>query len=143
MKELIISLTIGCLSLSVLMFLLPTSEKTLKYVVSLVFLCMIVIPLTNALPLFKVESIETEMPDVKQEVLNLNVTSLKHLIEDILNKNYIEFKDILVFADISEDYSITIKTVKIISNESSEKIMSALKELDFIKVVEKYEGTTD
>ena len=47
---------------------------------------------------------------------------------------------IKVFANISQDYSITIKRVEIISNHKEEEILALLKELDFTKVVKNYEG---
>lgn len=140
MKELITTIVIGVLSLSLLTMLIPKHDKTVKYVISVVFLCMVALPIINAIPSLKAENISLEEPDIKENVLSLNIKTVELLIEDILNKNNIDFNKITVFANISEDFSITIKSVEIQSNENKEKILSALKELDFEKVVRQYEG---
>ena len=140
MKELITTIVIGVLSLSFLSMLVPNSEKTLKYVVSVVFLCMITLPIIKAVPTFKAKSIKIEEQDTTENVLALKTKTVELLIADILKRNNIEFNKITVFANISEDYSITIKHVEIVSNQNAEKILLALKELDFKKVVKKHEA---
>lgn len=139
MKELLINIAVGSLSLSVLMLLAPSKEKTLKYVISVVFLCMITLPIIKALPVLYDANIKSEQIDVKENVLKIKSASLKQLIADILKKNNIKFKDISINANILEDYSITIKRVKIISNHKKQEILNALKELEFEKVVQSYE----
>lgn len=139
MKELLINIAVGSLSLSVLMLLAPSKEKTLKYVISVVFLCMINLPIIKALPVLYDANIKSEQIDVKENVLKIKSASLKQLIADILKKNNIKFKDISINANILEDYSITIKRVKIISNHKKQEILNALKELEFEKVVQSYE----
>ena len=140
MKELITTIVVGVLSLSLLSMLVPSSEKTLKYVVSVVFLCMITLPIIKAVPTFKAQSIKIEEQDTTENVLALKTKTVELLISDILKRNNIEFNKITVFANISKDYSITIKQVEIISNQDANKILSALKELEFEKVIKKYEA---
>ena len=140
MKELVTTLVVGVLSLSLLSMLVPNSEKTLKYVVSVIFLCMITLPIINAVPGINTESLTIENKDISESVLALKTKSTELLIADVLKRSNLDFNKITVFANISDDYSITIKRVEIISNESAEKILSALKELDFEKVVKKYEA---
>lgn len=140
MKELITTIVVGVLSLSLLSMLVPSSEKTLKYVVSVVFLCMITLPIIKAVPTFKAKSIKIEEHDTTENVLALKTKTVELLIADILKRNNIEFNKITVFANISKDYSITIKQVEIISNQDANKILSALKELEFEKVIKKYEA---
>ena len=140
MKELITTIVVGVLSLSLLSMLVPSSEKTLKYVVSVVFLCMITLPIIKAVPTFKAQSIKIEEQDTTENVLALKTKTIELLIADILKRNNIEFNKITVFANISKDYSITIKQVEIISNQDANKILSALKELEFEKVIKKYEA---
>ena len=140
MKELITTIVVGVLSLSLLSMLVPSSEKTLKYVVSVVFLCMITLPIIKAVPTFKAKSIKIEEQDTTENVLALKTKTVELLIADILKRNNIEFNKITVFANISKDYSITIKQVEIISNQDANKILSALKELEFEKVIKKYEA---
>jgi len=140
MKELITTIVIGVLSLSFLSMLVPNSEKTLKYVVSVVFLCMITLPIIKAVPSLKIDAFTVENKNVSENVLALKIKSTELLIADILKRNNIDFNKITVFANISEDYSITIKHVEIVSNQNAEKILSALKELDFKKVVKNYES---
>ena len=140
MKELITTIVVGVLSISLLSMLVPSSEKTLKYVVSVVFLCMITLPIIKAVPTFKAQSIKIEEQDTTENVLALKTKTIELLIADILKRNNIEFNKITVFANISKDYSITIKQVEIISNQDANKILSALKELEFEKVIKKYEA---
>ena len=140
MKELITTIVVGVLSLSLLSMLVPSSEKTLKYVVSVVFLCMITLPIIKAVPTFKAQSIKIEEQDTTENVLALKTKTVELLIADILKRNNIEFNKITGFANISKDYSITIKQVEIISNQDANKILSALKELEFEKVIKKYEA---
>lgn len=140
MKELITTIVVGVLSLSLLSMLVPSSEKTLKYVVSVVFLCMITLPIIKAVPTFKAKSIKIEEQDTTENVLALKTKTVELLIADILKRNNIEFNKITVFANISKDYSITIKQVEIISNQDANKILSALKELEFEKVIKRYEA---
>lgn len=140
MKELITTIVVGVLSLSLLSMLVPSSEKTLKYVVSIIFLCMITLPIIKAVPSFKTESLKIENQDISENVLALKTKSTELLIADILKRNNIDFNKITVFANISDEFSITIKHVEIISNQNAEKILSVLKELEFEKVVKKYEA---
>ena len=140
MKELITTIVIGVLSLSFLSMLVPNSEKTLKYVVSVVFLCMITLPIIKAVPSLKIDAFTVENKNVSENVLALKIKSTELLIADILKRNNIDFNKITVFANISQDYSITIKHVEIVSNQNAEKILSVLKELDFKKVVKNYES---
>ena len=140
MKELITTIVVGVLSLSLLSMFVPQNEKTLKYVVSVVFLCMITLPIIKAVPSFKAENLKIESQDISENVLALKIKTTELVIADILNRNNIDFNKITVFANISKDYSITIKQVEIISNQNADVILSALKELDFEKVVKKYEA---
>lgn len=140
MKELITTIVVGVLSLSLLSMFVPQNEKTLKYVVSVVFLCMITLPIIKAVPSFKAENLKIESQDISENVLALKIKTTELIIADILNRNNIDFNKITVFANISKDYSITIKQVEIISNQNADVILSALKELDFEKVVKKYEA---
>ena len=140
MKELITTIVVGVISLSLLSMFVPQNEKTLKYVVSVVFLCMITLPIIKAVPSFKTENLKIESQDISENVLALKIKTTELIIADILNRNNIDFNKITVFANISKDYSITIKQVEIISNQNADVILSALKELDFEKVVKKYEA---
>ncbi len=140
MKELIIMVTVGVISLSLLTMLVPVKEKTLKFLISIVFLCIIIMPFFKVLPTIKTNKITVSTPQIENEVLSIKTNSVKLLIEDILKRNNVEFQEIKVFANISQDYSITIKRVEIISNHKKEEILALLKELDFTKVVKNYEG---
>lgn len=140
MKELITTLTIGVLSLSLLTMLIPSKEKTLKFLVSVVLLSMVALPVIKAIPTLKNESIELPETNSYENVLSLKTKTTELLIESILKENGIEFKKVTVFANISKDYSITIKSVEILTNENKEKVLKALQELDFEKVVRQYEG---
>ncbi len=139
MKEILISVCVGSVVLSALMLLVPNEEKTLKYVIGVVFLCMLVLPIASAAPAFEFEA-AGEQADLSENVLALKTKSTEQLIGDILQRNGIDYKLISVSADISDDYCITIKTARIVSDEDEQKIMAALSGLDFQKVVEKSEG---
>ena len=121
------------------MLLVPNEEKTLKYVIGVIFLCMLVLPIASAVPAFEFEA-AGEQADLSENVLALKTKSTEQLIGDILQRNGIDYKLISVSADISDDYCITIKTARIVSDEDEQKIMAALSGLDFQKVVEKSEG---
>lgn len=139
MKEILISVCVGSVVLSALMLLVPNEEKTLKYVIGVIFLCMLVLPIASAAPAFEFEA-AGEQADLSENVLALKTKSTEQLIGDILQRNGIDYKLISVSADISDDYCITIKTARIVSDEDEQKIMAALSGLDFQKVVEKSEG---
>lgn len=139
MKEILISVCVGSVVLSALMLLVPNEEKTLKYVIGVIFLCMLVLPIASAVPAFEFEA-AGEQADLSKNVLALKTKSTEQLIGDILQRNGIDYKLISVSADISDDYCITIKTARIVSDEDEQKIMAALSGLDFQKVVEKSEG---
>lgn len=139
MKEILISICVGSVVLSALMLLVPNEEKTLKYVIGVIFLCMLVLPIASAVPAFEFEA-AGEQADLSENVLALKTKSTEQLIGDILQRNGIDYKLISVSADISDDYCITIKTARIVSDEDEQKIMAALSGLDFQKVVEKSEG---
>ena len=139
MKEILISVCVGSVVLSALMLLVPNEEKTLKYVIGVIFLCMLVLPIASAVPAFEFEA-AGEQADLSENVLALKTKSTEQLIGDILQRNGIDYKLISVSADISDDYCITIKTARIVSDEDKQKIMAALSGLDFQKVVEKSEG---
>ncbi len=139
MKEILISVCVGSVVLSALMLLVPNEEKTLKYVIGVIFLCMLVLPIASAVPAFEFEA-AGEQADLSENVLALKTKSTEQLIGDILQRNGIDYKLISVSADISDDYCITIKTARIVSDEDEQKIMAALSGLDFQKVVEKSEG---
>lgn len=139
MKEILISVCVGSVVLSALMLLVPNEEKTLKYVIGVIFLCMLVLPIASAAPAFEFEA-AGEQADLSENVLALKTKSIEQLIGDILQRNGIDYKLISVSADISDDYCITIKTARIVSDEDEQKIMAALSGLDFQKVVEKSEG---
>ena len=139
MKEILISVCVGSVVLSALMLLVPNEEKTLKYVIGVVFLCMLVLPIASAAPAFEFEA-AGEQAYLSENVLALKTKSTEQLIGDILQRNGIDYKLISVSADISDDYCITIKTARIVSDEDEQKIMAALSGLDFQKVVEKSEG---
>ena len=139
MKEILISVCVGSVVLSALMLLVPNEEKTLKYVIGVVFLCMLVLPIASAAPAVEFEA-AGEQADLSENVLALKTKSTEQLIGDILQRNGIDYKLISVSADISDDYCITIKTARIVSDEDEQKIMAALSGLDFQKVVEKSEG---
>ncbi len=139
MKEILISVCVGSVVLSALMLLVPNEEKTLKYVIGVIFLCMLVLPIASAVPAFEFEA-AGEQADLSENVLALKTKSTEQLIGDILQRNGIDYKLISVSADISDDYCITIKTARIVSDEDEQKIMAALSGLDFQKVVKKSEG---
>ena len=95
--------------------------------------------IASAAPAFEFEA-AGEQADLSENVLALKTKSTEQLIGDILQRNGIDYKLISVSADISDDYCITIKTARIVSDEDEQKIMAALSGLDFQKVVEKSEG---
>ena len=68
MKELIIMVTVGVISLSLLTMLVPIKERTLKFLISIVFLCIIIIPFFKFLPTIKTNKITVSTPQIENEV---------------------------------------------------------------------------
>ncbi len=109
-------------------------SKSVKYIFTLVFLILI-ISAANILPTkidfdFKTPPIETETSQ------DMQIYAIKYLYSNSLERANINFKEIYVYTDNSDDQSIVITKVIIVSNENSEKIINALGELAEYRKVE-------
>ena len=99
-------------------------ERSVKYVLSLCFLVIIVavagVGIKNAdFDLnFDIETmIETE---------NLDKTTAKYVFAQVLNESGINFKEILTFTDNDSKNGISCTKVKIVTDCSKERVVSAL-----------------
>lgn len=119
----------GCILLGLLYIICPEGNisKPIKYTFSLVFLCLII---SAANIPFKNISLESITPINGQLDSNeMQISSAEYVFTFTLNKQNINFSDIEIFTDKSDDGSIVITKVVIVSNEPRENIIKALGEL--------------
>lgn len=100
------------------------SEKTVKYVFSLIFICALVSAISN----FKIEDIEF---DIKKQSAQSNYTevteyTLKLTFEEALRGQNIKFSKITVCTDKNREGGIIISKVTVFSSENPDKIKSVL-----------------
>lgn len=126
MTQFFISFCAGCILIGSLHILCPEGSisKPLKYIFSLIFLIIIIsaanIPLKN---------IDFSMPSLESQETNLSqmdVVAAEYVYSYTLKSQNINFSKIDIYTDNSEDDSIVITKVVIVSDEPQEKIIAAL-----------------
>lgn len=119
----------GCILLGLLYIICPEGNisKPIKYTFSLVFLC-IVISAAN-IP-FKNISLDNIIPaDNQTESYEMQISAAEYVFSYTLKNQNINFSDIEFFTDKSENGSIVISKVVIVSNHQKDEIVKALGEL--------------
>ena len=133
------SFCVGCVLIGALYIICPDGaiSKTVKYVFSLVFLLIIItaanIPLKNLrFDLFSSQAIETNGE-------NMQISAAEFVFAHTLKSQNINFSKISIFTDKSDDQSIVITKVVIITDQQREKVINALGELAKNREVEIHE----
>lgn len=119
----------GCILLGLIYIICPEGNisKPIKYTFSLVFLC-IVISAAN-IP-FKNISLDNIIPaDNQTESYEMQISAAEYVFSYTLKNQNINFSDIEFFTDKSENGSIVISKVVIVSNHQKDEIVKALGEL--------------
>ncbi len=119
----------GCILLGLLYIICPEGNisKPIKYTFSLVFLCLVIsasnIPFENI-------SFENLIPaDSQTESYEMQISAAEYVFSYSLKSQNINFSDISILTDKSEDGSIVISKVVIVSNHQKDEIIKALGEL--------------
>lgn len=135
MTQFIISFCAGCILIGSLYIICPEGNisKTIKAVFSLVFL-VIVISAAN-IPLKSIDFSFTPTTETTNYT-DMQTTAAEYVFSYTLAKQNVDFSKLEVYTDISDDNSIVITKVVIVSNESEEKILKALGELNDNREVE-------
>lgn len=119
----------GCILLGLLYIICPEGNisKPIKYTFSLVFLCIVIsaanIPFQNI-------SLDNLIPaDSQTESYEMQISAAEYVFSYSLKSQNINFSDISIFTDKSEDGSIVISKVVIVSSHQKDEIIKALGEL--------------
>lgn len=127
MTQFFISFSTGCILIGALYILCPEGNisKPIKHIFSLVFLIIIIsaanVPLKN---------IDFSMPTVtandNENYTQMQISSAEYVFSETLKSQNINFSKISIFTDKTDNDSIVITKVVIVSNDKSEKILNAL-----------------
>jgi len=95
--------------------------KTVKYVFSLIFICIVASALINIKITVPSIDYNTSSAEINSAELSLRLT-----FEQALKNADINFSKIFVYTDKNEDGSIIINKITVFSSDSKEKIIEAL-----------------
>ncbi len=126
MTQFFISFSVGCILIGALYIICPEGNisKPIKYVFSLIFL-VIIISAAN-IPIKKIDFSFNQNTTEQTNLTDMQVLSAEYIYSYTLTANNINFSKIYVCTDNSEDNSIVITKVVIVSQEPREKIIKAL-----------------
>ena len=129
MTQFFTAFCVGSILLGSLYIICPDGNisKSVKYIFSIVFL-IIVITAAN-IPLKSIDLGAFSEITAETDTEEMNLASAKYVFSYALNKENINFSDISFFTDKKEDGSIVITKVIITTNETKEKVISALEGL--------------
>lgn len=99
-------------------------ERSVKYVLSLCFLVIIVAVAGVGIKNADLE-LEFDM-ETMVELENLDNTTAKYVFSEVLNEAGINFKEILTFTDNAGKNGISCTKVRIVTDCSKERVISAL-----------------
>ncbi len=139
--KIITTVFIAAVTFGAVNILVPKEKKTLKYLISVVFLAL-GISLTAGIS-FNLNDYNKTISEYKtkaEAITNERLTELKknqtkELIEDIFKKNNVKYSEILVFANNLNNNSIKISKVVIRTDEEPLKILGLIKEIDCEKEI--------
>lgn len=126
MTQFFISFSVSCILIGSLYIICPegTISMPIKYIFSLVFL-VIVISAAN-IPIKNIDfSFETGIQN-QTNITEMQTSAAEYIYSYTLTAENIKFSKIYVCTDNSEDDSIVITKVVIVTKESREKIIKAL-----------------
>ena len=127
MTQFFISFSTGCILIGALYILCPEGNvaKPIKHIFSLVFL-LIIISAAN-LPLKNIDfTMPTISPTDNENYNEMQISSAEYVFSEALKSQNINFSEISIFTDKTDDDSIVITKVVIVSNDAREKILNAL-----------------
>jgi len=126
MTQFFISFSVGCILIGSLYIICPEGniKKPIKYIFSLVFL-VIIISAAN-IPLKKIDFSFNQNATEQANLTEMQIAAAEYIYSYTLNAEGINFSKIYVCTDNSEDGSIVITKVVIVSKEPKEKIIKAL-----------------
>lgn len=126
MTQFFISFSVGCILIGALYIICPEGNisKPIRYLFSLVFL-VIIISATN-IPLKKITFPLPEATASQASLTEMQSLSAQYIYSYTLAAQNINFREIYVCTDNSNDNSIVINKVIIVSDEPREKIIKAL-----------------
>ena len=124
------SFCVAAIFIGALFFLCPdgATSNTVKYTLSLVFMCIIISAAGISLP--KVDLDFTQPNTFSAAQQEMEITFARQVYARALNAKKIKFTAIEVFTNKTDDGGIFISKVQIISENSSAEILSALEGLD-------------
>ncbi len=137
MTQFFISFCTGCILIGALYILCPEGNisKPIKHIFSLLFLIIIIsaanIPLKNIDFTFQTSAV-TESENYEE----MQISAAKYIFSEALTACDINFSEISIYTDKNDNDSIVITKVVIVSNESKDKILQALKGLSENREVE-------
>lgn len=126
MTQFFISFSVGCILIGALYIICPEGNisKPIRYLFSLVFL-VIIISAAN-IPLKKITFPLPEATASQASLTEMQSLSAQYIYSYTLEAQNINFREIYVCTDNSNDNSIVITKVIIVSDEPREKIIKAL-----------------
>lgn len=123
------SFCVGCVLIGALYIICPDGSisKTVKYLFSLIFLIIIIsaanIPLKN----INLDVFTSQSNQIDSE--GMQISAAEYVFSHTLKSQNINFSKISIFTDKTDDQSIVITKVVIVTNEPREKVINALGEL--------------
>lgn len=111
-----------------------TMKKGINYILGVVFVLTLMVPVMT----IKDTNLSYEIKTDGEVGLNneFNEYTARYIIATLLKNKQIDYKNISVITDISEDNRISITKVTVYSNETTEKIAEALAEIVKAEAVE-------
>lgn len=122
----IVTVCACCILIGILYIISPNGEisKTVKYLLSLVFIITVVGATKITVKTADLDFTVSQSEDISSE--QLQISAAEYVYSYALTENGINFREITVCTDKSEDGSIVISKVIIYSDCEKEKIMQAL-----------------
>lgn len=132
----ITSFCVACILIGCLYIICPEGKlsKSLKYILSLLFVVIIIS--SSKLILINKNAEPTFLETNNIEYTELQLSSAKYLYSYTLKSQAINFKEIYFSTDKTQDGSIVINKVVIITDCQREKVLKALGELSKTREVE-------
>ncbi len=126
MTEFITSFCVGSILIGSLYIICPDGNisKHIKYIFSLIFLILIISAANIPFHSIDFNSLSPQISEIETE--NLQISAAKYVFSYTLTAQNINFKEISILTDKSDDGSIVIIKVIIVTNEPRDKVINAL-----------------
>lgn len=129
MTQFITSFCIGSVLIGSLYIICPKGNisNQIKYIFSLVFL-IIIISAAN-IPLKSIDFDTLSPTDLQIHTENLETSAAEYVFSYALKRQNIKFEKISIFTDKTDNQSIVITKVVVVTNETPQKVINALEGL--------------